>query len=180
MTMKLIQIVLLYPTQYLYKKINNQIFNNPVIYKLRFLPVFRRFQFITFFPNRICIVNYLFLFLPQYQDTLKRHRSLTKFLQAPQSCAIFCTSFQFLPILFMSASKSLHQVFLGLSLLFFPRGFQDRARRVMFSCGLSRVCPPPPHSLHYFFFNRGLACFLPQIVATDFVRPSDLEDTSQT
>lgn len=159
MTMKLIQIVLLYPTQYFYKKINNQIFNNPVIYKLRFLPVFRRFQFITFFPNRICIDNYLFLFLPQYQDTLKRHRSLTRFLQAPLSCAIFCTSFQFLPIFFYVRLQISSPGVSWPVPLVFSSGVPGQGSPCDVFMWLEQSMPPTPTFSSLFLLQQGLGLF---------------------
>ena len=75
------------------------------------------------------------------------HRPRTRFLQAPLSWVIFSTSFHFLPILLMSASRSLRQVFSGLLLLRFSWGFLDRACLMMLFCGLHRVCATHLHLL---------------------------------
>ena len=73
------------------------------------------------------------------------HRPPTSVLQAPLSSALFSSWFHVCPILLMSASISLRQVFLGRPRLRFPCGFHLRACLVILLGGLRSVCPIQRH-----------------------------------
>lgn len=93
-------------------------------------------------------------------------RPLTIFLQVPLSCAVFPPlPFFCFPSLNISAGcflACLSCVFLG-----------------VLSCGLRRSCPSHLQLL-YFIFKRGLIFFCRKSVLLIFLRPSGLEDRSQT
>lgn len=92
-------------------------------------------------------------------------RPLTIFLQVPLSCAVFPPlPFFCCPFLDLSAGcflACLSCVFLG-----------------VLSCGLRRMCLPT--STFFISSSKGAWFFLSQIGVTNFLRPSGLEDRSQT
>ena len=107
------------------------------------------------------------------------HRPPTSVLQAPLSSALFSSWFHVCPILLMSASISLRQVFLGRPLLRFPCEFHLRACLVI-TCWFARCVPnPAPSSFPGFVLNRKLVCLVPEVNVANGVRPVYSKNFSQ-
>ncbi|VDO91273.1 unnamed protein product [Schistosoma margrebowiei] len=106
----------------------------------------------SFKSNKIAlsILTYLRLLL-----LVKEHRPLTSILHPTLSWAILSSSFQFLFILFISASIIRRNVFLGLPFFRYPSGFQVRACLVMHFDDLSNVCPIHFHRLFLISSSAG-------------------------